>query len=178
MLAGHHLRAPRLRRARPMPVTEAGFSLIEVVVALGLISIVMAALTTFYVRAVAVTHQQGSRQVAIQLSLDGLDKIRALRGSQVAGALPGVETPQVNGLTYTRRYQALPCWQKAGPAANPTCLDVRPATPDSAYAELLRVVVTVTWPDRQCAGSSCSYSNSTLISSSGEDPVYRAGRTS
>lgn len=163
---------------RPTP-SDAGYSLIETIVAIGIIGIVMAALTAFYVRAVSVTEQQSGRQVAIQFALDGIDQVRALAGSRIVADLPPGDDKRLNGLVFSRTYQVLPCWQPAGRTpSNIDCVTTRPVgAADSAYAEMVQVGVTVTWVDKACPGARCTYTNTTLVSSSSDDPVFRAGGT-
>ncbi|GAA3384543.1 putative Ig domain-containing protein [Cryptosporangium minutisporangium] len=62
---------------------EAGFSLIELMTAMTLIGVVMAALTSFFTNSVRATNVQSNTQTAIQLISDGLERVRALRGSSV-----------------------------------------------------------------------------------------------
>ncbi len=80
---------PRRQAAtQPPPAVEsasdAGFTLIEVLVASMLIGIVMTAMTSFFVTTVSVISRQTSAQVAAQLADDGLERVRALKGSAVA----------------------------------------------------------------------------------------------
>lgn len=58
-----------------------GFILLETLVAIGLIAVVMAALTTFFVGAVASTSTQRATQVATQLANSSVDTIRSLPAS-------------------------------------------------------------------------------------------------
>jgi prepilin-type N-terminal cleavage/methylation domain-containing protein len=75
--AGRVLRTIRL----PRPARDSGFTLAEVMVSMSLISITMAAFTPFFVGAMAVTDYQRTRQVAIQLAGDAVERARALNGS-------------------------------------------------------------------------------------------------
>jgi prepilin-type N-terminal cleavage/methylation domain-containing protein len=68
--------------SQPSPgARDAGFTLVEVLVSLALITTLMAALATFFVTATRLTHKQGVKQSATQLAQDGLEKARGLRGS-------------------------------------------------------------------------------------------------
>lgn len=60
---------------------EAGFTLLEVIIALAMMGTVMAALTPFLVSSVAVVNRQRIQQVAIQVANDAVDQVRSLRGS-------------------------------------------------------------------------------------------------
>jgi prepilin-type N-terminal cleavage/methylation domain-containing protein len=84
MLAGlrrRAIRAPRSTRGRG---PDAGFTLVEVLVAITLVAIVMTALTTFFVGAVSATSRQSGRQVATQLADDAAERVRSLKGSGLA----------------------------------------------------------------------------------------------
>nr|BFE84822.1 hypothetical protein GCM10020093_074230 [Planobispora longispora] len=65
--------------ARP----DAGFTLIEMLMALAVIGIVMSALAVFFTNSMTFTGQQRSEQVAIQLAGDGIERARALKGSSL-----------------------------------------------------------------------------------------------
>jgi type II secretory pathway pseudopilin PulG len=56
-------------------------SLAEVLVALGLVSTLTATMTPFFVNSLVLVGEQRSRQVAIQLAADGIERARALKGS-------------------------------------------------------------------------------------------------
>jgi prepilin-type N-terminal cleavage/methylation domain-containing protein len=60
---------------------DGGFTLAEVLVAISLVGVMMAALTPFFVNVLASTDHQRTRQVAIQLAGDGVERARALKGS-------------------------------------------------------------------------------------------------
>ena len=78
-------RAPKSKRPRrtPRPSGDAGFSLLEVLVALSVISVVMGATAPFLVRSVAVVGQQRSQQVGIEVANDALERARALSPSSL-----------------------------------------------------------------------------------------------
>ncbi|OLB77077.1 MAG: hypothetical protein AUI14_17150 [Actinobacteria bacterium 13_2_20CM_2_71_6] len=80
MRAGRRHRAVCVSGQRP----DAGFTLIEVLVAITLIGIVMAALATFYTSTVSVTAQQSGKQTAVKYAIDGMERVRGLRGSELA----------------------------------------------------------------------------------------------
>ncbi|HEU5108352.1 MAG TPA: putative Ig domain-containing protein, partial [Micromonosporaceae bacterium] len=60
---------------------DGGFTLAEVLVAISLVGTMMAALTPFFVNVLASTDHQRTRQVAIQLTGDAIERARALKGS-------------------------------------------------------------------------------------------------
>lgn len=72
------------RERMPAPTSsEAGYSLIELMVAMAVISIVMSSLATFFTTTISVTNAQSNSQTAIQLVNDALERVRALKGSAV-----------------------------------------------------------------------------------------------
>ncbi len=78
----------------------------------------------------------------------------------------------VNGISYGQNWYIGRCWQ---PQAGGGCGATQ--TVGLAYVELFRVVVAVTWPERHCASSTCSYVTSTLVSSASGEPVFNANQT-
>jgi len=75
---------PRVPATRCRGRADDGFTMIEVLVAIALVTIVMAALTMAYVATTQATAAQAVRQVAAQLVQDGTERVRALKGSAVA----------------------------------------------------------------------------------------------
>jgi prepilin-type N-terminal cleavage/methylation domain-containing protein len=128
-----------------------GFTLIEVIVAMMLIGIVMAATTTFFISSANITSQLRGQQVAAQIADSTAEQVRAYRGSEIATALPAVTPTVVNGVTYT-------------PSLTKT-----PVTISGASYE--RVNISVSWPDKHCASSICSYLTYILISGAA-DPMF------
>lgn len=211
-----HRRPPARPPSRPRP--QDGSTLIEVLVAMALIGIVMSALTTFFVRALAITDQQGDRQAAVQLAVDagelagriGPDTVLNGRGectatnceTPVRGAAdlldgvhhidhhterwdapagaPAATLPvapvavQINGIEYLQHWYVGKCWQ---PVAGGTCNLNGPRRATAHYIEFFRIVVAVTWPDRDCVDNTCSYATATLIDTRADDPVFNADDT-
>jgi type II secretory pathway pseudopilin PulG len=66
----------------PRP-SDAGLSLIEVVVSLSIASLLLGSIGSFVVSVMASTWQQGRTQTAAQLALDGMEAARTLRGTGV-----------------------------------------------------------------------------------------------
>jgi prepilin-type N-terminal cleavage/methylation domain-containing protein len=62
---------------------DGGFTLIEVLVAIALITMMMAALTKFFVGTGSVNNQQTGKQIAVQLADDGTERVRAIKGSSI-----------------------------------------------------------------------------------------------
>jgi prepilin-type N-terminal cleavage/methylation domain-containing protein len=145
----------RARRTRD----DAGFTLVEVLVSIAVMTAVLTALTVFFTRAMRSVNQQGDRQTAIQLASDGMERMREVPGPLVTAWLTtksnpaNAETIARNGITYTRAWDA------------PRVLSVRPA--------LLYAVVRVSWRGA-CVGNVCSYAAATQVSTAAADPVFDA----
>ena len=71
------------RRRTPRVHGDDGFSLLEVLVALGVIGTVMAATTPFLIRSVALVAQNRTQQVAVEVANDALERARALTPSSL-----------------------------------------------------------------------------------------------
>ena len=65
------------RSRRPVQADDSGFSLVEVIVALGLLAIVMSAASMLFIRSLAQDKQQQQRQAASQLADQGIELVRA-----------------------------------------------------------------------------------------------------
>ena len=91
----------------------------------------------------------------------------AVNAGQTA-SLPTIPTLQtINNLVYNQNWYVGTCWQ---PTAGLAC----GTTNTAGLVALYRVVVAVTWSDKACAGSKCSYVTSTLISGASSEPVFPA----
>ena len=62
-----------------------GFTLIEVVVALGIVTLVMTSLTVFMVNSRRSGHYSSLRDTAVQVAVEGMEKARGVRGSALLG---------------------------------------------------------------------------------------------
>jgi prepilin-type N-terminal cleavage/methylation domain-containing protein len=85
-----------------------GFTLVEVVVALGIITVVMTSLTVFMVNSRRGGHYSALRDTAVQLAVEGMEKARGVRGSALLGGrqacdgtCPAVISPAVTDLLGT-----------------------------------------------------------------------------
>jgi prepilin-type N-terminal cleavage/methylation domain-containing protein len=137
---------------------DAGFTLLEVLTALAIISAVLTSMSVFFVRSMTSVGQQGDRQTAMRLASDGMERMRQIPGA-LARTWILAETPKqltVNGVRYIRSWDA------------PRVVSVRPA--------LLHAVVRVTWPDRSCPAGTCAFSTSTTIATASTDPVFDPDR--
>ncbi|MEV6598287.1 prepilin-type N-terminal cleavage/methylation domain-containing protein [Actinoplanes sp. NPDC051346] len=190
----------------PPSGNDAGFSLLEVMVAISLIHVMMIALTTFYVNSGAVNHHQGLRQQASRVTADAMEKVRALdartllkdrdRASVLQQLLhpePGVadylkdadpawhehaadgagkdapvptSAKPVPGSNFEQNWYVVKCWLVD------SSTDCKAANKNEPTAmPFLRVVVAVTWRDKECAGGTCVIISSTLLSTE-TDPNY------
>ena len=137
---------------------DSGFTLLEMLVALAIISVVLTSLSVFFVRSMSSISQQGDRQTAVQLASDGMERMRQVPGSLVTAWLSstGTESLAVNDITYTRRWDA------------PRVVSVKPA--------LVYTVVRITWRGRTCAANLCEYASTTLIAAADAEPVFDPDR--
>jgi prepilin-type N-terminal cleavage/methylation domain-containing protein len=73
-----------MRTGLPVPhAREDGFSLLETLVSISIVSIVMASVATFYVQTLAAVGKQRDVQTATQLAVDATERLRALQGTAV-----------------------------------------------------------------------------------------------
>jgi prepilin-type N-terminal cleavage/methylation domain-containing protein len=144
--------------AVPGPRRDAGFTLLEVLVALAIISAVLTSMSVFFVRSMTSVSQQGDRQTAVRLAADGMERMREIPGALVRTWILArtPETITVNQVRYVRTWDT------------PRVVSVRPG--------LLYAVVRVTWPGKSCPASTCTYVSSTTIASAGTDPVFDPDR--
>jgi prepilin-type N-terminal cleavage/methylation domain-containing protein len=66
---------------RPRAGRDEGFTLVEVVIALGIMTMVMTSLTVFMVNSRRSGRYSALRDTAVQLAVEGMEKARAVRGS-------------------------------------------------------------------------------------------------
>lgn len=139
---------------------DAGFTLVEVLASLAVISVVLAATTTFFIRSMATIGMQGVRQAGIQVASDGMEQLRAVPGAHAlawvtARALP--VTVRSNGVAYERSWS---CAADGG-----AC---------TAGSLLIEPTVKVTWRAKGCTNDNCSYVTSTRISTALIEPIFPA----
>jgi prepilin-type N-terminal cleavage/methylation domain-containing protein len=85
--AGEHLTSSQDRPPAPEEHlvrderADGGFTLVEVIVALGIITVVMTSLTVFMVNSRHSGHYSALRDTAVQLTVEGMEKARGVRGS-------------------------------------------------------------------------------------------------
>ncbi len=168
-----------------------GFVLLETLVSIGLIAVVMAAFTTFFVNAVSSTSLQRATQVATQIANSAVDMIRAtpssdlpplvraiepqaLSGTGSPVVVPSLGGPQqtINGISYRTSVALGTCVMDKAATSNATCSAAAVST-GIAY---LRAAVTVTWSGARCPAAGCTYVTSTLISAV-DDPLFNVSQS-
>jgi hypothetical protein len=100
----------------------------------------------------------------------------AVAPSGTTAALPAAAVPvPFNGLTYQQNIYLQ--WCGRAPAVDSPCVAAA-ANGDvpAGYAAFFRVVIAVTWTDRQCAASTCLYATTTLVSDAATDPLFNSNR--
>lgn len=173
---------------------EDGFTVLEVLIAVVLVTIVMSAMVGFLTTTTAVLALQRDRQTAIQLADDAMEQVRATSAAVLpTGRAAGAATPPVApGVSLTGMVEwdkpgtgtaAVPLSTTRGPIAGVTYrqyaylgICYQPAASGTVsctttkpsqttpYAQFYRVVVAITWTNRHCTGGTCSYVTSTLVS--------------
>ena len=85
--------AAAVARRRARSSSDAGVTLLEVIVAIAVVGILMTALTSLVGRSVSVTNQQSGQQAAVQIADDALERVRSLHGPEL---LTGRQRTQVD----------------------------------------------------------------------------------
>jgi prepilin-type N-terminal cleavage/methylation domain-containing protein len=144
---------------------DGGFTLIEVMVSVALVTVVTAALTLSITAMRRVAGVQSGQQTAAQLATDGIEAARAMVPADLMVDPPSDPTPpRRDGVVYTRTWSVTRCWQ---PIGGGDC-----GAQAAGYVPFARVAVTVTWPERACPASACSYTTSTLVSATAGEPLF------
>lgn len=152
-------------RTAPFPPADGGFTLVEMVVAIGLIATIATSATTLHITSMAVAREQADRQVAAQMVSRALDTARSRGGAALLASPPPTLTVQVNGISFRQRWSVTRCW-RAPAGGDCTTADAGPG-----IAELTRVVVTVEWTD---AGVERAEHTAALVSAAVVDPAFPA----
>lgn len=172
---GVRLPSPRV------PASDGGFTLLEVMVATALIGVTMAASTSFFVSTERATSLSAGQQTAVQLAMEGIEVVRAVPVTDLRDAVgnpgggwtpPSADPagsddpgqPVRNEVRFDRVWSVNECWQ---PPAGGNC-----GGQAVGYLPFLRVVVTVSWPERRCAAALCMFTTSTLVSNETREPVF------
>ncbi|GGK21709.1 hypothetical protein GCM10010124_12740 [Pilimelia terevasa] len=151
-------------------VADGGFTLIEVLVALGLIGVVMASVAVFLTGAMSTTHRQAGRQAAAQVAAGAVEAAQAAGGAAMVANRPAPRPHLVNDVPYTVTYGTpAPCWQTTASGA---CAAASPAAGVRA-AQLVSLTVTVTWPSTECGtGGTCTETATALLGATPSDPEF------
>jgi len=204
MSAGVRRATPRPRPAISARAADAGFTLIEILVSIMVMTLVMTALSTFFVKTMTFMSKERDRQAAVQLATHATEQVRALRGSAIDdGRVKGKTTSTVYGVAANLADADIEQWNVAAsgvtpslattPVAGPTINKITyyqhwfvgkcwqqaaggdcTSTRTTNDVEYVRVVVAVTWPAATCASAGCSYVTSTLVSNAASEPTFNA----
>ncbi|HWH00010.1 MAG TPA: prepilin-type N-terminal cleavage/methylation domain-containing protein [Pilimelia sp.] len=199
-------RAHRRRRR-----ADRGYTVVEVIVAVGVIGVLMTGMAVYFVFSGSVTSYQGQVQVAAQLASDAMERVRAVRSGRlvtgrdeasvrsqyairppavadrlhesttelvwdsgaVAGAGASAALPTsprsvtVAGVQYTQHWYLGRCWRLGDTGG---CDVANKTAPGSL--EFLRVVTASSWRSRECAGGTCAFATSTLVSPARAEPMF------
>jgi prepilin-type N-terminal cleavage/methylation domain-containing protein len=207
MLTGLWHRAVRRAHASPTRRLDEGFTLVEVLVSIALMTVVTTALTTFFLTTTSATGQQSNRQAGVQLAQDAIERARAIKGSAVltgrdkCGPTAACAAPVAGAAPYLADVEE---WDHAN--GTPAQLDTTGHTttvnginytqnwyvgkcwqapaggacakdPSTGPIMLLRVIAAVTWVDKKCPLNTCSYVTSTLVSTTTDSPLFNSNQT-
>ena len=195
------------RRAVRAHAPDEGFTLVEVIVSIALMSVVMTALTSFFIATTSATSQQSVRQAAVQLAQDAVESARALKGSALltGRAQCGGGAVCANSVSGVAPYLAeVEEWDypTGATAQLPTTAqgtDVNgvhylqnwyvgrcwqpvaggDCQKDSSAGPVVfyRVIVAVTWPEKHCTAGTCSFVTSTLVNTASDSPLFNSNQT-
>lgn len=180
---------------------EGGFTLLEVIVALGLISVVIASLGVFFSNSIATSRYQSQEQAATRVAEAGMELARGLGGPALlagraqCGTCATVSALAGSYLTGTVRWDAA--------VAGATTTVPFPSQPDSVTVDgiayqrywlvgqcwqaaaggvcstnsalpvpMVRLVVAVVWADKSCAANQCVRAATELFSNVAVEPVF------
>ncbi len=175
---------------------DAGVTLIEIMVALSLITTIMAATTLFLTRAVQGTNYDANRQQAVAFAADRMEMVRSLTTAEllaqaqpwpapapVAPLLAGTEAPAPPPVTATAsaspgpfepRWYVGVCWLSPAGPTDAGCSLGNKASGFSTF----RVVVAVPWRSTECDGGRCWFTTSTLVTANDStEPIFPGSPT-
>ncbi len=160
-------RAIRHRPARSGPDRrdDGGFSLIEVLVSLGLVAVVVVSAAVFHVSSLTTARRQVNRQAAVQVVSWAVEEARKAGGAAVLASPPQPATVQRNGIEFTVESTVSACRRFV---LSGECI---PVAPSGGTAQLARLSVTVQWTD--AAIRQREYA-AVLLSTATTEPMFRA----
>ncbi|WP_433291312.1 type IV pilus modification PilV family protein [Actinoplanes sp. CA-030573] len=103
-------------RGRPGDDADEGFTLVEVVVSLGILTMIMTSMTVFMIGSRRAGRYASLRDTAVQLAVEGMERARGVRGSALlggralCGACAGVVSAEVTSMLGT----GVARWDAAG----------------------------------------------------------------
>jgi len=180
---------------------EGGFTLVEVIIALGLISVITASLGVFFSNSIATSRHQTQLQAASRIAGAGMERARGLGGPALlagraqCGTCASVSSLAGTYLAGTERWDAP---VTAATATVPYTNQPESVTVDGiAYQRywlvgkcwlaaaggtcstnstlpiaMVRLVVAVVWSDRSCAAGQCVRAATELFSAVAAEPVF------
>jgi prepilin-type N-terminal cleavage/methylation domain-containing protein len=170
-LPARHL---RVRRQRTRPVHDDGFTLLETIVAISIVTIIMTALTGLFVRTIHVNTNQRNRQAAVRLVTEQADRLRgAPAGSEPTGSM----SVTLNDVDYTVSWSSQACYRRLAYVGGPTnapCASEAQQPGGGSDARYRRVTVVASWQGRACATEGCRYDDQILLSDDA-DPLFELG---
>jgi type II secretory pathway pseudopilin PulG len=170
----------RARAAAEAPDDAGGFTLVEVIVALGLILFVMSASVPFFVRSLQTSSTQQVREAAVALADQGMEQARAVQASSMASGR--------NQTIAQTNWSALPAaaaqamtqstaWYDSGANGSATPLIPWSVSDSTTFVNNLQYTVDteigkcwITSTSSQCTTTTGAVNTSTLT---GATPLYR-----
>jgi prepilin-type N-terminal cleavage/methylation domain-containing protein len=151
-----------------------GFTLVEVITGMAVITVVLAGVTMFFIQSMKVVDLQGQRQTAVQVAADQMEELRSQAGppdiANNDGAYRWLNANQTstttrNGLTYTV------VWVCTDASSGVPCTGP-PGGTEATWTKVLQAQITVTFQSNSCPAAGCAFSLKTQISTSKNNPIF------
>jgi type II secretory pathway component PulJ len=142
---------------------DGGSTLIEMLLAMGLVALVSAFAGTFHVVSLSTVRTQANRQAAAQLVTQGMDRAHRDGAATVTAAPPAARTTTVNGIVFTERWTVSVCRQVTAGAA------CTAAIPAAGVSDLVRIEVAVEWRESNALMTERS---AVLLAAGGPAPTF------
>ena len=188
-------------RRRHRGTGDDGFTLVEVIVAIGLITALMVSLGVYFTSSIRTSRNQAQIQAATRLAETGMERARGLGGAALlagrvqCGTCSDVSAFAGNYLVGTTR------WDAKATSGTPTVpYDDQPesivvngvayarywlvgrcwqdtsggtcSTDSTLAVPMVRLVIAVVWPEPTCAPRLCVRASTALFSSAVSEPVF------